>query len=52
MPPAPDNDAMPRLIAGVGRKAAAGDLEARLPGIGESDDAKDARTAINGLPTR
>jgi methyl-accepting chemotaxis protein len=48
-PPAPDNHEMLRLIAGVCRKAAAGDLEARLPGIGESADAVDARTAINGL---
>jgi methyl-accepting chemotaxis protein len=47
-PPA-GSDHMLRLIAEVCRKAAAGDLEARLPGIGDSADAVAARTAINSL---
>ncbi|MFG1602569.1 methyl-accepting chemotaxis protein [Actinoplanes sp. NPDC049265] len=37
------------LIADVCRKAAAGDLEARLPAIGDSAEAVAARTALNGL---
>jgi methyl-accepting chemotaxis protein len=37
------------LIAEVCRKAAAGDLEARLPAIGDSAEAIAARTALNGL---
>ena len=47
--PAVDNEQMLRLIAEVCRAAAAGDLEARLPSLGESDQAKAARTAVNGL---
>jgi methyl-accepting chemotaxis protein len=43
------NDRVLALIAEVCRKAAAGDLEARLPSLGESDQAKAARTAVNGL---
>ena len=38
-----------RVIADVCRRAAAGDLEARLPAIGESADAVAARSAVNGL---
>ena len=37
------------LITEVCRKAAAGDLEARLPSIGESAEAVAARDAINNL---
>ncbi|GAA0508958.1 hypothetical protein Ade02nite_62440 [Paractinoplanes deccanensis] len=37
------------LITEVCRKAAAGDLEARLPSIGDSPEAVAARNAINGL---
>ena len=42
-------DGVLRLIAEVCRNAAAGDLEARLPAIGDSADAVAARTAINRL---
>jgi methyl-accepting chemotaxis protein len=38
-----------RLIAEVCRKGAAGDLEARLPSLGESAAAVDARNAVNTL---
>ncbi|MEV4343375.1 methyl-accepting chemotaxis protein [Actinoplanes sp. NPDC049596] len=37
------------LITEVCRKAAAGDLEARLPSIGDTAEAQAARTAINNL---
>ena len=37
------------LIADVCRRAAAGDLEARLPSIGDSPEAVAARTAVNNL---
>jgi methyl-accepting chemotaxis protein len=48
-PAEPDTDRILTLIAEVCRKAAAGDLEARLPSLGESDHARAARTALNGL---
>ncbi len=47
--PAADNEQMLRLIAEVCRAAAAGDLEARLPSLGASEQAIAARTALNGL---
>jgi methyl-accepting chemotaxis protein len=47
--PSADNSQVLKLIAEVCRKAAAGDLEARLPSLGSSDDAVAARTAMNGL---
>ena len=37
------------LITDVCRRAAAGDLEARLPSIGDSAEAIAARTALNNL---
>lgn len=37
------------LITDVSRRAAAGDLEVRLPSIGDSPEAVDARTAFNNL---
>ncbi|WP_306203751.1 methyl-accepting chemotaxis protein [Actinoplanes sp. RD1] len=43
------DDAVLRLIAEVCCKAAAGDFESRLPSIGESEDAKAARAALNRL---
>jgi methyl-accepting chemotaxis protein len=47
--PAADNGQVLKLIADVCRKAAAGDMEARLPSLGDSTDAVAARTALNGL---
>jgi len=44
-----DNDHVLKLIEDVCRKAAAGDFEARLPAIGDSDQARATRTALNGL---
>ncbi|GAB2573345.1 hypothetical protein Aab01nite_19840 [Paractinoplanes abujensis] len=38
-----------KLIADVCRQAAAGDLEVRLPSLGESPEAIDARAALNNL---
>jgi len=46
---APDHDRTLEMIAEVCRAAAAGDLEARLPSIGDSAPATAARTALNGL---
>ena len=43
------NDEVLRLIAEVCRSAAAGDLEARVPSLGTSEQAVAARTALNGL---
>ncbi|MCM4076775.1 methyl-accepting chemotaxis protein [Paractinoplanes hotanensis] len=42
-------DAVLATIAEVCRRATAGDLEARLPSIGDTDEAIAARTALNGL---
>ena len=48
-PAGPDNARVLRLIAEVCRAAAAGDLEARVPSLGDSPEAVAARTALNGL---
>ena len=48
-PAAADNGQVLKLIADVCRKAAAGNMEARLPSLGDSTDAVAARTALNGL---
>ncbi|GLY99744.1 methyl-accepting chemotaxis protein [Actinoplanes sp. NBRC 103695] len=48
-PAAAGNSQVLKLIADVCRKAAAGDMEARLPSLGDSTDAVAARTALNGL---
>nr|WP_221375891.1 methyl-accepting chemotaxis protein [Actinoplanes polyasparticus] len=42
-------DAVLATIAEVCRRATAGDLEARLPAIGDTDEAIAARTALNSL---
>jgi len=42
-------DAVLATIAEVCRRATAGDLEARLPSIGDTDEAIAARTALNSL---
>jgi methyl-accepting chemotaxis protein len=42
-------DEVLRTIAEVCRRTAAGDLEARLPHIGDTPDAKAARTALNSV---
>ena len=44
-----DSERVLKLIEDVCRKAAAGDLEARFPKLGDSDQAKATRTALNGL---
>jgi methyl-accepting chemotaxis protein len=44
-----DHDRVLKLIEDVCRKAAAGDLEARLSSIGDSDQARATRIALNGL---
>jgi methyl-accepting chemotaxis protein len=43
------SDEVLRRIAEVCRRAAAGDLEARLPSLGDSADAVDARRSLNNL---
>ncbi|WP_305782993.1 methyl-accepting chemotaxis protein [Symbioplanes lichenis] len=43
------DDAVLRLVAEVCGQAAAGDFESRLPSIGESEEAKAARAALNRL---
>lgn len=48
-PAGPDNEHVLRLVEEVCRAAAAGDLEARLPSLGDSEQAVAARTALNGL---
>jgi methyl-accepting chemotaxis protein len=45
----PDNEHVLKLIEEVCRKAAAGDFEVRLPSLGDSDQARATRTALNGL---
>jgi methyl-accepting chemotaxis protein len=45
----PDTDDVLRTISEVCRRASAGDLEARLPHLGDSADAKDARCALNSV---
>jgi methyl-accepting chemotaxis protein len=44
-----ETDQALKLIAEVCRKAAAGDLEVRTPVLGQSEQAKATRTALNGL---
>jgi methyl-accepting chemotaxis protein len=45
----PGSDQSLRLIADVCRRAAAGDFEARLPSVGETDQAVVTRAALNAL---
>jgi len=47
--PAADNDEVLRLVADTCREVASGNFEARLPFIGDSAHAQDARNELNAL---